>query len=200
MSLVDFMQQLQDQDNIIYSEAPEPSIRVIPPETTCTKIIPPENTTVKPPTTIKLKINQKNVDIKHENVEVKPNPVIQEETSNNNDKPPLSKSEPVQQSALPTESSVQPTTNQQKQQTKQTNQQPVSDEDVFISTGTELSKKDIWMEYYEKAKRSRKSNPISDRMKAGRFTITPDNKVLILPDHYNIVGKDPDDILKDKWF
>ena len=29
--------------------------------------------------------------------------------------------------------------------------------------------------------------------------ITPDNKVLLLPD-YDIVGKDPDAVLKDKWF
>ena len=55
------------------------------------------------------------------------------------------------------------------------------------------------MEYYEKAKRSRKDYEVTRKMKAGRFTITPDNKVLILPD-YDVVGKDPDDILKDKWF
>ena len=45
----------------------------------------------------------------------------------------------------------------------------------------------------------KKTNPIVDRMKLGKFTITPDNKVLLLPD-YDIVGKDPDDVLKDKWF
>ena len=78
-------------------------------------------------------------------------------------------------------------------------QHELTDDEIFINTGTELSKKSIWMDYYEKAKRSRKSNPIVDRMKIGRFTITPDNKVLLLPD-YDIVGKDPDDVLKDKWF
>ena len=186
MSLVDFMQQLQDQDNIVYSEAPEPSIRVIPPEKTCTKIIPPESTVITPPTTIKLKIKQKNVEIKQETP-------IQVEPSKNNiiKKPPSSnETEMVQQSA----SSIQ-------QPVKQTNitNQYTSDEEIFINTGTELSKKSIWMDYYEKAKRSRKSNPIVDRMKIGRFTITPDNKVLLLPD-YDIVGKDPDDVLKDKWF
>ena len=46
---------------------------------------------------------------------------------------------------------------------------------------------------------SKKANPIVNRMKIGKFTITPDNKVLLLPD-YDIVGKDPDDVLKDKWF
>ena len=60
--------------------------------------------------------------------------------------------------------------------------------EIFINTGTELSKKSIWIDYFYKAKHSRKSNPIVDRMKIGRFTITPDNKVLLLPD-YNIVDK-----------
>lgn len=46
---------------------------------------------------------------------------------------------------------------------------------------------------------SKKSNEVVNRMKLGRFTITPDNKVLLLPD-YDIVGKDPDDVLSDKWF
>lgn len=73
------------------------------------------------------------------------------------------------------------------------------DEDIFNSTGTEYSKKELWLNYFNQAKNSRKKNPIVDRMKVGRFTITPDNKVLLLPD-YDIVGKDPDDVLKDKWF
>ena len=73
------------------------------------------------------------------------------------------------------------------------------EEELFNSTGTEDSKKEIWFEYYHKACTSRKNNQIVERVKAGRFTITPDNKVLLLPD-YDIVGKDPDDVLKDKWF
>lgn len=75
----------------------------------------------------------------------------------------------------------------------------LTDEDIFNSTGTEYSKKELWLNYFNQAKNSRKKNPIVDRMKVGRFTITPDNKVLLLPD-YDIVGKDPDDVLKDKWF
>lgn len=75
----------------------------------------------------------------------------------------------------------------------------LTDDDIFNSTGTEYSKKELWLNYFNQAKNSRKKNPIVDRMKVGRFTITPDNKVLLLPD-YDIVGKDPDDVLKDKWF
>ena len=191
MSLVDFMHQLQDQDNIVYSEAPEPSIRVIPPEKNCTKIIPPESTTVKPPTTIKLKIKQKNVEIK-QNVQ----PQVEQQTNNIIKKPPINnenqtttvqntyKHKNEQQTSVPENKHIQ---------------HELTDDEIFINTGTELSKKSIWMEYFEKAKRSRKSNAIVARMKIGKFTITPDNKVLLLPD-YNVVGKDPDNIIKDKWF
>lgn len=184
MSLVDFMQQLQDQDNIVYSETPEPSIRVIPPEKSCTRIIPPESNVMKQPTVIKLKINQKDIGINSTN-ELVTNQAINNETE------PLSSNENkvIQESV-----SYNVNTHHQIDITTQK-----SDEEIFISTGTELSKKSLWMDYYEKAKRSRKSNPVADRMKLGRFTITPDNKVLLLPD-YDIVGKDPDEVLKDKWF
>jgi hypothetical protein len=198
MSLVDFMQQLQEQDNLVYSEVPEPSIRVIPPEKTVTKIIPPESTVVKPPTTIKLKINQKSVTINNE----VPNKVENTQGVSNNSilKTPPKVQETVQQSVQETkvQQTVQPQTYVEKQvQVEQPKK--LSEEELFINTGTESSKMNIWLEYYHKAKSSRKSNQIVERMKMGRFTITPDNKVLLLPD-YDIVGKDPDDVLKDKWF
>lgn len=185
MSLVDFMQQLQEQDNLVYSEVPEPSIRVIPPEKSCTKIIPPESMSVKPPTIIKLKINQKTINVN--------NQVPNVDNVNNIEQPKNSilKSPPKQVE--------QQTQHIEEKQPKTNNKKSISEDDLFISSGTELSKKSIWLEYYSKAKSSRKSNQIVERMKIGRFTITPDNKVLLLPD-YDIVGKDPDDVLKDKWF
>jgi len=200
MSLVDFMQQLQEQDNLVYSEVPEPSIRVIPPEKTVTKIIPPESTVVKPPTTIKLKINQKSVVVNNE----VPNKVEDTQVVSNNSilKTPPKVQETVQQSVQET-GRVQPQQQIVEKQVVEKVQveQPkkLSEEELFINTGTESSKMNIWLEYYHKAKSSRKSNQIVERMKMGRFTITPDNKVLLLPD-YDIVGKDPDDVLKDKWF
>ena len=33
----------------------------------------------------------------------------------------------------------------------------------------------------------------------GKLYVTDDNKPLVLPD-YNIVGKDPDKVLKEQWF
>lgn len=197
MSLVDFMQQLQEQDNLVYSEVPEPSIRVIPPERTVTKIIPPESTVVKPPTTIKLKINQKSVTV---NNEVSNKVEITQGVSNNSIlKTPPKVQETVQQTVQQSIPQIQQSYVENKVETKIEQPKKLSDEELFINTGTESSKMNIWLEYYHKAKSSRKSNQIVERMKMGRFTITPDNKVLLLPD-YDIVGKDPDDVLKDKWF
>ena len=194
MSLLAFMQELQEQDNgIIYSQAPEPTIKIIPPEKPVTQIIPPE-TEEKKPVTIKFKINKKTVEInnsvqtqsKEQEVHIQKPPVQQQ-----------SQSQPIQQQVQP---KVQPKVQQQVAKPQvDTSPKELSDEEMFNLTGTEYSKKALWLEYYEQAKRSRKNNPVADRMKKGRFTITPDNKVLLLPD-YDVVGKDPDDVLKDKWF
>ena len=208
MALADFIQSLQSQD-VVYSTPPQPSIRVIPPEKDeCLKVIPPDGPVTgkvelksnepkpqvlveeKPaPKTIKLKIKQKPVPSE---------PVSTISTSN--------ESKIVESVQRKVENS---TTNQVHIVQEQSKQEPVretietprelTDDELFNSTGTEYSKKDIWIEYFNKAKSSRKSNPIVERMKIGRFTITPDNKVLLLPD-YDIVGKDPDDVLRDKWF
>ena len=194
MSLLAFMQELQEQDNgIIYSQAPEPTIKIIPPEKPVTQIIPPE-TEEKKPVTIKFKINKKTVEInngvqtqsKEQEVHIQKPPVQQQ-----------TQSQPIQQTVQP---KVQPQVQQQVAKPQvDTSPKELSDEEMFNLTGTEYSKKALWLEYYEQAKRSRKNNPVADRMKKGRFTITPDNKVLLLPD-YDVVGKDPDDVLKDKWF
>lgn len=240
MALQDFIQSLQEQD-IVYSTPPQPSIRVIPPENQCIKIIPPESAVLDPtPKVIKLKIKQKPAESVApvqqtqlvqqqvlQPVQQKPQQSILQPVNREPDKPKL---QPV---SKPVEQIEQPQVVQQPQQQVQV-QKPIvqrqqeviptytppddedistvlqsdippqeprelTDDDIFNSTGTEYSKKTLWMEYFEKAKNSRKSNPIVDRMKVGRFTITPDNKVLLLPD-YDIVGKDPDDVLKDKWF
>lgn len=228
MALADFIQSLQEQD-VVYSTPPQPSIRVIPPENQSIKIIPPESLNIEPPTpkVIKLKIkpkikteepkpiqqepinealNQNITQNKQQNIN---EPIIQQKshsilkqvsnTQTTENKPVVTQTQKEIPKYVPqnipnthkTETLNSTNTTQEKTQ--------LTDEELFTSTGTEYSKKEIWFSYYEKAKHSRKSNPIVDRMKIGRFTITPDNKVLLLPD-YDIVGKDPDDVLKDKWF
>ena len=242
MALQDFIQALQEQD-VVYSTPPQPSIRVIPPENQCIKIIPPESAVLDPaPKVIKLKIKQKPAEPAApvqqtqqqvlQPVQQKPQQSILQPVNREPEKPKLQPvSKPVEQTVQPQVQQSQPQVQRQPQVVQQqpTVQRPqgviptytppddddidtvlqsdippqepreLTDEDIFNSTGTEYSKKTLWMEYFIKAKNSRKSNPIVDRMKVGRFTITPDNKVLLLPD-YDIVGKDPDDVLKDKWF
>ncbi|MBQ8218186.1 MAG: hypothetical protein IJZ79_02680 [Bacilli bacterium] len=230
MALADFIQSLQEQDTVYSTPPqpsirvipPEnQSIKVIPPETLAVEQPAPK--------VIKLKIKPKTEQpvVQQPTIET---PVLSKPVSNtilqpvskNNDAPvvtaqpqetipkyvptpaptpqpklqPVS-TQPVQHPTVKTQVAQQP----QPEYIPQTETKPtqMTDEDIFNSTGTEYSKKSIWLEYFEKAKTSRKSNPIVDRMRVGRFTITPDNKVLLLPD-YDIVGKDPDDVLKDKWF
>ena len=217
MSLADFIQELQTQDNIIYSQPPESAIHIIPPEKVSTRIIPPESIVQKPPTTIKLKIKQKDVTTAIQEPVKQQTPVKTMPQSNVIDlggantiikKPPehqLNKSTVIAQpiSQQSTQSVIQKPPTQsvvtQPNIQPQVVQEQITDEQLFLKSGTESSKYAIWLDYFNKAKSSKKSNPIVDRMKIGRFTITPDNKVLLLPD-YDIVGKDPDDVLKDKWF
>lgn len=229
MALADFIQALQEQD-VVYSSPPQPSIRVIPPENQSIKIIPPESPVLEPPApkVIKLKLKQKpvNVDpvetVATKQTQTQPSQVLQSakpklqpvskpQTMVSTQQPTIQQTQEVIPTYTPQNVHVQkpieqpqpkvqqPIQTSAQDYTTQTESKPLTDDDIFNSTGTEYSKKQLWMEYFIKAKNSRKSNPIVDRMKVGRFTITPDNKVLLLPD-YDIVGKDPDDVLKDKWF
>lgn len=229
MGLVDFMQTLQEQD-ITYSPEPEQTIRVIPPEKSSVgiKIIPPETeqTTQKQPLKLKLKMKQPVQNVTAQSTQTvrainePPKQVVQQVVQPTIIKPTVQPQQVVQQSVVqqpqvqPIQQTVQPTqTVQQVQQVQNVEpieeqpqvQQPIEKtkeeilNELFISSGTEDSKKNLWIEYYNRAKTSRKQNIIVERMKIGKFTITPDNKVLILPD-YDVVRKDPDDILKDHWF
>ena len=206
------------------------SMRILPPETGAELIDPHvSNNTINNETSnkhnkpvIKIKIKQKQTEIDVQSVSNLHNTQTTQQTTKQNNNITNNPKSNVQQKSIlkPVEStyssvsqSVNTSTNLENNTTLNNNQnneikkefseKPISteltDDDVFNSTGTEYSKKDLWLNYYNQAKNSRKKNPIVDRMKVGRFTITPDNKVLLLPD-YDIVGKDPDDVLKDKWF
>jgi len=214
MSLVDFMQELQTQD-IVYSTPPEPSNQVIPPEKAVTKVIPPESEEeVKKPTVIKLKIKQVSVSVNtkpasnEEENTTTPQQSVQAESS-----PPVTipeyitrkeekTVEPTPDVSTPNTPSPTPTVVVQPPtaQVVDDDVPQLSEEDrLFLASGTEISKKPKWLEVYRQAKASRKVNPYVDRCKIGKFIITDTNEVLILPD-YNVVGKDPDAILRDKWF
>lgn len=252
MALADFIQALQEED-VVYSEPRQPSIRVIPPDEAQYKKQEPKSE--EQPTTIRLKIKKKQVEseirpVSSSTSSDKPSNKSQTNSESKKPKQPLKINRRIEKPTAEPPKPVVPdpppkveapvkdekevvtdiepvkpeksdsgqvdniSTGEVKvTETAEPKDEPIiessaqvttvekepTDEEIFLSTGTEYSKKAIWFEYFAKAKSSRKKNPIVDRMKVGRFTITPDNKVLLLPD-YDIVGKDPDDVLKDKWF
>ena len=195
MSLADFMRDLQSQDGGVYSEVPEQPVRVIPPEQTAVRIIAPETAPVNRPTKIKLKLNPPTSNqpavqpvVQTQSVkQAQPKPQVSQNVVNTSVAP---KPDQIVQQSIVSHLAEPPRSEINKE---------LTDEEIFVKSGTEDSKKAIWMDYFAQAKASKKHNPIVDRMRVGRFTITPDNKVLILPD-YDVVGKDPDDVLKDSWF
>ena len=202
MSLADFMRDLQSQDGGIYSEVPEQPVRVIPPEQTSVRVIAPETAPQNKPVKIKLKLNPPaSPDVKPTVQAVKTQPIVQTQVVQ-----PVQPKPQVSQNVINTSVAPQPDqivkqaiVNNLAEPPKVDTNKELTDEELFIKSGTEDSKKALWMDYFSQAKASKKHNPIVDRMRVGRFTITPDNKVLILPD-YDVVNKDPDDILKSSWF
>lgn len=210
MSLVDFMQELQTQD-IVYSQPPQPSIQVIPPEKAVTTVIPPEPIAeeVKKPTVIKLKIRQMNVSVNTAPTAVESKPIEEKNTvtpqpptqAESSPQPPPQEvvqtektAEPVVDEPMPTPTPVQPAPAPVVDATP-----PKSEEDrLFEASGTEISRKPRWIEIYRKALASRKVGYPVDRIRMGKFFITEDNKTLMLPDK-NVVGRDPDVILREQW-
>ena len=200
MALADFIQSLQDQD-IVYSDPPASSIRVIPPDNKGIKIIPPESIIKTPP---KLKLNLRLQELDENSqapVSVSTTAVTQ---------PVVEIQQPIvqqivrpQPSVIPPQPMVQQPIVQPIQpqvETKPSKPTEPTAEELFTASGTEISKKALWMEYYEKAKNSKQHNIVSDNMRKGNFVINYDNTFTILPTLYDVRGKDPDDILKDKWF
>ena len=187
MALQDFIKKLKEQDDsdVVYSKPPEQTIKIIPPEKptstveiptddikkNVTKVIPPTTPAERKPVVIKFKLNSTGSNQqKVVEVPVQSQPV---------------KTTPV----IPKPSINEPVKTQPKKD---------DTESLFIRSGTDINKKAIWLDYYERAKASRKQNSIVERMKLGKFAITQDNQVLILPD-YDLYGKSTSDILQDKW-
>lgn len=192
MALQDFIQKLKEQEDndVVYSKAPEPAINIIPPEHPANqsvqlkkpeaqkniKIIPPESDfdEDKKPKTIKFKLN-----LNHQTVE-KTVPTLEKPV----EKPVLKQQDKPK---------VEPKPKLTKEEIEQ-----AKAEEMFRKSGTAQSKRALWFEYYEKAKSSRKKNSVVERLKIGKFAITSNNEVLILPD-YDVMGKSSTDILHDKW-
>ena len=222
MSLKDFMQQLQEQDDdVIYSKPPEESIQIIPPSKVdkaknldAIKIIPPKEET---PKVIKFKLNLNSTveETKSEVVNKQPEVII----------PPSRKTPEIiiPNKQVENKRPINQTTNTQRQQQTQSKvynenvnkkepiknsspppintpvKKPDKGEELFIRSETPLSKKEIWFEYYNKALKSNKTNFVTDKCRRGRFMINEENKFIVLSD-YDTYDKDANEILRDSWF
>lgn len=208
MSLQDFMQALQEQDDdVIYSKPPEETIQIIPPTTQehnrkieNIKIIPPKE---EAPKIIKFKLNAVSESTNTTVVEPKtkkPEVIIPPKKVNST--PEVVTQKPVQK----IEENREVVENKQveevsEQPSKSINTETKRDrgEELFIRSETPLSKKEIWFEYYNKALRSKKNNFVTEKCRNGRFTINEENKFIVLSD-YDTYGKDANEILRDSWF
>lgn len=72
------------------------------------------------------------------------------------------------------------------------------EKELFLISNTDEEKRDIWVEYYRKAVRSKKDNFYVSAMRQGLFKITEKNKVAILLNLDN--GSTSTEILSKKWF
>ena len=210
MSLADFMRQLQEQDSggLVYSKPPEKPVKVIPPEKTNVRILPP-TIEQSQPKVLKLRLDRQAFTVPKPTISQptqvsQPTPVQVQQPAYQQPVQPSVQQPRVPQPVVVQTPQVQPQVTKPVAQTTPQPAQPVepkqlTPDELFARSGTEIGKQDLWLDYYNKALASRKDNPVVERMRLGRFTITPDDKVMILPD-YDVVGKDPDDIIKDKWF
>jgi len=197
MSLRDFMQQLQEEEEgVVYSSPPEDAIQVIPPVVVNStervepiKVIPPN---ANPPKVIKFK--------------------FKESTSTNPSSkvvlPPKKEEEPTKSTSKVVTTLPNNTLNSHPEKVLNTGGNDASVDQLFMESGTSLDKKDIWIGYYNKATNSKKEGLIVTKMKQGRFRVLSDNEdrgpIKAMPDveilsDYKTHNKTVKDMLDDKW-
>ena len=71
-------------------------------------------------------------------------------------------------------------------------------EQMFLNSGTISSMKDMWLETYKKGLKSIKTNLTVKKIKNGRFRITEEGKLEILPD-LKVESMETQEIFKQKW-
>ena len=184
MSLKDFMQKLQEQDesDVVYSQKPEDEVRILPPvknkehvevikkdeKTDQIKVIPPKK--------------------EEENKVVKPfrfvsNPEKPKITFNFNLVPEKKKEEPKKEEVRQEEKVVP------KQEDKQLSEFEKR-ELLFKKSGTP--------EVYTKAQASKTRNITSDTIREGRFYVSMNDEIALLP-KYDCASKTVEEIFDDKW-
>ena len=208
MSLKDFMQKLQEQEDsdVIYSSVPESSIKIIPPtskpvtqinsnlsQPDVIKVLPPGEE-VEKPAPFRLNINVQPPSPSPQVVTTPSQPKLK---IPNQDRvvisapPPQKPQNVVEPSQKPNAPTPQPKKNKEELEIERVEQ-------LFKNSGTDISKRAIWYEYYNRALASKKKNSVVERTKQGKFMITSENELYILPD-YDVVSNSAHDILDDKW-
>lgn len=206
-SLQDFMQELREKDDsdVVYSAKPEDEVRILPPiknkeqvevikkdeKTEQIKVIPPhkeETKEVKPVSFGNVKVEKK-----------EEKPIItfrfvgkpkQEEP-----KQELPKQEPVK----PQEAQKEVVENKpQKQEETRELSEFEKKYLLFKKSGTPENKKEVWFEILNKALASKTRNYTSDAIRSGRFYISANDEILLLP-KYDFNNKSVEDVLNDKW-
>ena len=201
-SLQDFMQELREKDDsdVVYSAKPEDEVRILPPiknkeqvevikkdeKTEQIKVIPPhkeEKKEVKPVSFGNVKVEEK-----------KEKPIITFRFVGKS-KQEVPKQEPVKQQE------VQKEVIENKPQ-KQEETRELSEFEkkylLFKKSGTPENKKEVWFEILNKALASKTRNYTSDAIRSGRFYISANDEILLLP-KYDFNNKSVEDVLNDKW-
>ena len=202
-SLQDFMQELREKDDsdVVYSAKPEDEVRILPPiknkeqvevikkdeKTEQIKVIPPhkeEKKEVKPVSFGNVKVDNKKEE----------KPII---TFRFVGKP--KQEQPKQEQVKPQE--VQKEVAENKPQ-KQEETRELSEFEkkylLFKRSGTPENKKEVWFEILNKALASKTRNYTSDAIRSGRFYISANDEILLLP-KYDFNNKSVEDVLNDKW-
>lgn len=192
----DFIASLMENDNdVVYSKEPEKPTTIIPPEISITapdldstandsgskKQLPRIN--INTQSSNNITTDSKNNDTTTQHAKYKFNIKIKKDTDDVDN---------IQQEHKDS-SSTNITTNISKK--------PSQDEVIealFRASGTPLNKRELWYQYYNKAKSSSARNSVAVRMKEGKFAISPNNDVIVLP-NYSGIRKSTTEILQDKW-
>ena len=202
-SLQDFMQELREKDDsdVVYSAKPEDEVRILPPiknkeqvevikkdeKTEQIKVIPPhkeETKEVKPVSFGNVKVDNKKEE----------KPII---TFRFVGKPKqeLPKQEPVKQQEAQKE--VIENKPQKQEETRELSEFEKKYL-LFKKSGTPENKKEVWFEILNKALASKTRNYTSDAIRSGRFYISANDEILLLP-KYDFNNKSVEDVLNDKW-
>lgn len=207
-SLQDFMQELREKDDsdVVYSAKPEDEVRILPPiknkeqvevikkdeKTEQIKVIPPhkeEKKEVKPVSFGNVKVDNKKEE----------KPIITfrfvGKPKQEAPKQEVPKQEPVKQQEVQKE--VVENKPQKQEETRELSEFEKKYL-LFKKSGTPENKKEVWFEILNKALASKSRNYTSDTIRSGRFYISANDEILLLP-KYDFNNKSVEDVLNDKW-